>query len=114
MGNLPEYEVGREDGGWHIRERGQTTRGMTVTDKWLDEMGFGRLTRLNVEDVIKATMASVGGVVLNPSKARRVPRDMGHLPFPRQFAVQGRRDASTQDGGNAEDGSGGTVAIVRR
>ncbi len=71
-----EYEVEREHGQYHIRERGQVSRGTTVTDGWLEQMGFGRLTRLNIDAVIQATMASAFGQVLDPYAASRIPRDI--------------------------------------
>ena len=75
-----EYEVERERGQWHVREKGQMTRGTTVTDSWLEQMGFGRLSRLNIDAVIQATMAAAGGMVLDPYAARRLPRDISLTP----------------------------------
>lgn len=71
-----EYEVTRELGQWHIQEKGQTSRGTTVTDGWLEQMGFGRLSRLNIDAVVQATMASVGGVVLDHHASTRMPKDL--------------------------------------
>ena len=73
-----EYEVEREHAQWHIREKGQLTRGTTVTDIWLEQMGFGRLSRLNIDAVIQATMAAASGVVLDSYAASRLPKD---IPF---------------------------------
>ena len=53
-----EYDVEREYGQWHIREKGQATRGTTVTDVWLEQMRFGQLSRTNIDEVIQATMAA--------------------------------------------------------
>jgi hypothetical protein len=77
-----EYEVEREYGQWHIREKGQLTRGTTVTDTWLEQMGFGRLTRLNIDQVVTAAAASAAGYVLDPYAASRRPRD---IPFKAGF-----------------------------
>ena len=71
-----EYEVDREHGQYHIRERGQVSRGTTVTDGWLEQMGFGRLTRLNIDAVVQAAMASAFGQVLDPYAASRMPKDI--------------------------------------
>lgn len=83
-----EYEVEREQGRWHIREKGQLTRGTTVTDEWLEQMGFGRLTRLNIDAVINATMASAGGAILDSHASRRMPKDIafksGFTSYPKR------------------------------
>ncbi len=71
-----EYEVEREHGQYQVRERGQTTRGTTLTDAWLKQMGFWPLSRLNIDAAINATMAMAGGAVLDPQAARRMPREM--------------------------------------
>lgn len=75
-----DYEVDREQGQWHIRERGQMSRGTTVTDTWLEQMGFGTLTRLNIDAVVRATMASAGGVILDNHASRRMPKDVAITP----------------------------------
>ena len=80
-----EYEVEREHAQWHVREKGQTTRGTTVTDAWLAQMGFGTLTRLNIDSVVKATMAAAGGQALDPYAARRMPKDMNFTPSSRSY-----------------------------
>lgn len=66
------YEVEREHGQWHIREEGQVSRGTTVTDSWLERMEFGRPTRTNIDAIVAATQASVGGVTLDPYAARHI------------------------------------------
>ncbi len=71
-----EYDVERERGQWHIREKGQASRGTTVTDAWLEQMGFGTLSRSNIDEVIRATMASLGGVTLDEYAASRMPREL--------------------------------------
>ncbi len=71
-----EYDVERERGQWHIREKGQVGRGTTVTDEWLEQMGFVGLTRVNIDAVVKATMAAVGGIVLDTYASRRMPKDI--------------------------------------
>ena len=87
-----EYEVEREEElkRWHVREKGQTTRGTTVTDAWLDQMGFGRLTRLNIDAVVNATMASAGGIVLDTHAARHMPKDIAFRPSFRSYPSEGR------------------------
>ncbi len=75
-----EYEVEREHSQWHIREKGQMSRGTTVTDSWLEQMGFGRLTRLNIDEVVRATMAGAAGGVLDSSAARTLPREIAFTP----------------------------------
>lgn len=71
-----DYEVEREPGQWHIREKGQLTRGTTVTDAWLQSMGFGRPSRQNIQHIVNAVYASQGGVTLDEYAARRMPRDI--------------------------------------
>jgi len=75
-----DYDVEREQGQWHIQEKGQVTRGTTVTDAWMEQMGFGQLSRTNIEAVVNATMAGGRGVVLDPSASRRLPRDIDFTP----------------------------------
>lgn len=76
-----EYDVEREGEGWpngqyHVREKGQLSRGTTVTDGWLQQMNFGPLSRSNIDDVIRATMASVYGEVLDTYAASRIPSEL--------------------------------------
>lgn len=80
-----EYEVEREYGQWHIREKGQTTRGTTVMDSWLEQMKFGPLTRLNIDAVIQATMAAAGGMTLDKPASRRMPKDLAFTPSSRSY-----------------------------
>lgn len=61
---------------------------MMVTDSWLRAMGFFPLTRLNAEDVIKATFASAGGHVLNPMT--RLPKDIDFKAGFRSYPSNGR------------------------
>lgn len=75
-----EYEVEREHGQYHVRERGQLTRGTTLTDGWLKQMGFWPLSRLNIDAAINATMASAGGMILDRDAARRIPKDLNFTP----------------------------------
>ncbi len=84
------YEVEREYGQWHIRERGQTTRGTTVTDAWLEQMGFGTLTKANIDHVVRAAAAGYAGMVLDPAAARRIPKDIGFTPGFRSYPSEGR------------------------
>ena len=72
MAALMEYEAIREeeDKRWHVIEKGQTTRGTTLTDEWLKQMGFWPLSRTNIDDAIRATMAGAGGMILDPYAAR--------------------------------------------
>ena len=86
-----EYDVEREQGQWHIREKGQVGRGTTVTDSWLDTMGFGRLTHLNIEAVVQATMASAGGAVLDSYAASRMPADIDFKTSSRSYPGVVRR-----------------------
>ena len=60
-----EYEADREEGQWHLREKGQLSRGTTVTDGWLRDNGFWPLSRLNIDAVIQAETASYFGTVLD-------------------------------------------------
>ena len=82
-----DYEVTREQGQWHLQERGQTTRGTTVTDAWLEQMGFGRLAKHNIDAVVRAAAAAYRGEVLDPAVARRMPKDIsftaGFKSYPR-------------------------------
>lgn len=75
-----EYEVEREHGQYHVREKGQLTRGTTLTDGWLRQVGFWPLTRLNIDAAINATMAAGSGIILDPAAARRMPRDINRRP----------------------------------
>ncbi len=85
-----EYEVSREQGQWHIREKGQVGRGTTVTDGWLDQMGFGTLSRLNIDAVVKATMAAAGGMALDRDASRRMPKDIAFTPSSRSYRPKAR------------------------
>jgi hypothetical protein len=85
-----EYEVEREPGQWHIRERGQVTRGTTVTDGWLRQMGFGALSRSNVDEVVRATMAVGSGQVLDSYAASRMPRDIAFRAGFKSYPSKGR------------------------
>ena len=84
-GLLVEYEVTREYGQWHVQEKGQASRGTTVTDAWLDQMGFGMLTRSNIDEVIRTTMAAAGGEVLDRPASRRIPKDVAFTPGSRSY-----------------------------
>lgn len=86
-----EYDVEREHGQWHIREKGQVSRGTTVTDDWLEQMGFGRLTRLNIDDVVRATMVGAAGGVLDSPAARSMPRDIAFTPGLQSFPSRPKR-----------------------
>ena len=86
-----EYEVEREHGQYHVRERGQTTRGTTLTDGWLKQMGFWPLSRLNIDHAIKATIAAHGGQILDPHAARRMPRDIAFTPGFKSYPTRGNR-----------------------
>lgn len=74
-----EYDVEREQGQWHIREKGQLNRGTTVTDGWLEQMGFGALSRLNIDAVVNATMAAGAGQVLDTYASRRLPKELNFV-----------------------------------
>ena len=79
-----QYEVEREGGAWpngryHVREKGQVSRGTTLTDGWLKSMGFGPLSRLNIDAAIQATMASTGGVVLDRQAQQGIRRELGFV-----------------------------------
>lgn len=80
-----EYDVEREHGQWHVREKGQVSRGTTVTDGWLEQMGFGTLTRSNIDSVIQATMASAAGTALVEPASRRMPKDIAFTPSSRSY-----------------------------
>ena len=75
-----EYEVEREDGQYHVREKGQMSRGTTLTDSWLKLMGFWPFSRSNIDAAINATMASFGGMVLDVPASRRMPKDIAFTP----------------------------------
>lgn len=75
-----EYEVEREYGQYHVRAAGQTTRGTTLTDGWLKQMGFWPLSRLNIQAAIDATYAMAGGTVLDPYAATHMPKDIERRP----------------------------------
>lgn len=85
-----EYDVEREHGQWHIREKGQTTRGTTVTDTWLEQAGFGSLSRQNIDAVVQAATASAFGAVLDPYAARHMPKDIAFTPGFKSYPSQGR------------------------
>ena len=79
----PNYDVTRVQGGYRIMEAGQQPPGMFVGDDWLRDAGFGPLSRSNIQDVINATLYNAGGGQLS----RFSRKDMGHLPFPKQFYI---------------------------
>lgn len=83
----PNYDVTRVAGGWRIMEVGQEPPGMFVGDDWLSNAGFGPPSRSNINDIIAATLYNVAGGTLTKFN----PKDMGHLPRPRSFAVDGMR-----------------------
>jgi len=85
----PNYDVTRVQGGYRIMEAGQQPPGMFVGDDWLRDAGFGPLSRSNIEAVINATLYNAQK---NPI-TRFNPKDLGHLPRPRSFAVDGLRDS---------------------
>ena len=85
-----EYEVEREQDQWHIREKGQLSRGTTVTDVWLRQMGFGTLTRTNIDEVIRAATASAFGEVLDPYAASHMPPDIAFTPGFKSYPSKGR------------------------
>ena len=79
-----EFEVEREGGAWpngqyHVREKGQVSRGTTLTDGWLKSMGIGPLSRLNIDAAINATMASTGGVVLDTHAQHGIRHELGFV-----------------------------------
>ena len=80
-----EYDVEREYGQWHIREKGQLTRGTTVTDVWMERMGFSQLSRTNIDAVIQATMAAGAEQVLDPYAASHMPKDIAFKPSSRSY-----------------------------
>jgi len=86
-----EYEVQREDGQYHVIERGQTTRGTTLTDGWLRQMGFWPLSRLNLEHAMNATMAMAGGMILDQYAARHPLRQPDISFTPRSASYPTRR-----------------------
>lgn len=80
-----EFDVEREHGQYHVREKGQMSRGTTLTDSWLKQMGFWPLGRSNIDHAINATMALVGGAVLDEPASRRMPKDMAFTPSSRSY-----------------------------
>lgn len=84
---VPDYDVERVQGGWRIMEVGQDPPGMFVGDDWLRNAGLGAPTRSNIQDIINATLYNAAGGLV----AKFDPKDLGHLPRPRQFAVDGLR-----------------------
>lgn len=85
----PNYEVTRVQGGYRIMEAGQEPPGLYVGDDWLRDAGFGPLSRSNIDDVLRATIYNMDGGRL----AKFNPKDLGHLPRPRSFAVSGMRES---------------------
>ena len=79
------YDVQRADGGWRIMEVGQEPPGMFVGDDWLRTAGFGPPSRSNIQDIIDATLYNAHGGTLQ----RFEMKSLGHLPFPKQVAVDG-------------------------
>lgn len=84
----PNYDVHRAEGGWRIMEVGQEPPGMFVGDDWLKNAGFGPPSRMNIEAIVKATIYNTR----NPLQKFEM-KSLGHLPFPKQFAVDGLRDS---------------------
>lgn len=69
-------EVEREYGQYHIRERGQLSRGMTVTDEWLKKNGFWPLSHSNVGQVTQACLALASGAILDTYASKRIPEEL--------------------------------------
>jgi len=86
-----EYEVEREYGQYHVREKGQLTRGTTLTDAWLQQMGFWPLSRLNIDAAINATMASVGGAILDKTRPKDYAFRAGFKSYPTRGPKQRMR-----------------------
>lgn len=80
-----QYDVEREHGQYHVREKGQVSRGTTLTDGWLKQMGFWPLARSNIDSAIQATMASAGGMVLDRPASRRMPKDINFTASSRSY-----------------------------
>lgn len=81
----PNYDVTRAEGGYRIMEVGQEPPGMFVGDDWLRSAGFGPPSRTNIQAIIDATLYNAHGGTLT----RFNMKDLGHLPRPKQFAVDG-------------------------
>lgn len=81
-----EFDVEREEGQYHVREKGQVSRGTTLTDVWLQQMGFWPLSRLNIEHAVMAAAYAMSGGVLDTHAARRVPKDMDFTPSFNSYA----------------------------
>ena len=75
----------REHGQWHVQEKGQATRGTTVTDVWLEQMRFGQLSRTNIDAVIQAPRAAGAGQVLDPYAASHMPKDIAFTSGSRSY-----------------------------
>src|SRR5512146_2050183 len=86
-----EYEVEREHNQYHVREKGQVSRGTTLTDGWLRQMGFWPLSRLNIDAAIEAATASVMGYVLDPHAARRLPKEIVSKDMFTSYPARGRQ-----------------------
>ncbi len=111
-----DYEVDREPGQWHIREKGQITRGLTVTDGWLQSMGFGAPSRLNIQAIVNAVYASQGGVTLDEYAANRMPKDIeftaGFKSYP-DHRLRGRVPHNPPNLGRAVRAPTGGLTIIR-
>ena len=73
-------QVDRRDDhqGWQIRDDDQPPgTGMIVTDGWLRSFGFGRPTRSNIDQIIKATYAAQAGYApVKPILREFTPREI--------------------------------------
>lgn len=100
-----EYEVEREPGQWHIQEKGQTSRGTTVTDSWLASLGFSAPNRGNIQAIVDAVYAMKGGVTLDKYAASHMPKDIPFTPGSKHYPshpLKGRVARNPPGLGNAQ------------
>jgi hypothetical protein len=64
--------------GWRIRSQDQRPdTGMVVTDNWLQQYGFSKPTKFNIEKIIAATMATSRGYTIGRVDLDREARIFG-------------------------------------
>lgn len=80
---VPEFR------GWRIRSQDQRPgEGMIVTDHWLQQFGFSKPTRFNIEKIIAATMGAISGYTIGKVDLDREARLFGD-PFKGAGSAEG-------------------------
>jgi hypothetical protein len=85
----PVVERAPEFRGWRIRSQDQKPgEGMVVTDNWLQQLGFSRPTRFNIDKIIAATLGVSHGYTVGRVDLEREARIFGD-PFKGNGSAEG-------------------------